>query len=269
MWRALPFARDTGTNAVCCPRLRAFSLQMLWWYTVILNTLYSFLWDVYKDWGMGYPRDPKGRSQYLFLRPQLDYRRPWLYYFVVVQNLLLRACWSLKLSSHLQEYATGAAVVIMFEIFEVYRRWAWIYGRVEWECIDKNVRTARCQRPARAAGCVATGARGNGVRSPSCVRRAVLLSARPGRTRAPAHGRSQRAPRSPSASPGPRTSRLSDDLGRGAVEPRATSALGGCLARHAPPPCACRASVFMKVSETETRSNQRVNKGSQGDVPVR
>jgi hypothetical protein len=114
-------------------------LELLWLYAVVINTLYSFLWDVYMDWGLGKPRDSQGRSQWICLRPQLDFGNPLVYYFAIVVDLLLRGCWSLKLSSHLQEYAPGAAMVLMFEVFEIIRRWGWIYIRVEWECINKNI----------------------------------------------------------------------------------------------------------------------------------
>lgn len=48
-------------------------LEMLWQYAVVINTLYSFAWDIFMDWGLGFPRDRRGRPQWLFLRPQLDY----------------------------------------------------------------------------------------------------------------------------------------------------------------------------------------------------
>jgi hypothetical protein len=30
-------------------------------------------------------------------------------------------------------------MILMFEVFEIFRRWVWIYFRVEWECINKNI----------------------------------------------------------------------------------------------------------------------------------
>eukprot|EP00037_Helgoeca_nana_P025890 m.287574 g.287574 ORF g.287574 m.287574 type:complete len:441 (-) comp27078_c0_seq1:1152-2474(-) len=115
-------------------------LAMLWLYSVVINTVYSFLWDVFKDWGLGRPRSSVGKPQWLFLRPVLAYSLPLYYYVIIVVDLALRGCWSLKLSSHLQRYGShGQVFILVFEILEVLRRWAWIYFRVEWECISKKV----------------------------------------------------------------------------------------------------------------------------------
>jgi hypothetical protein len=38
----------------------------------------------------------------VFLRHTLIYGCPWAYYFAIVSNLLLRASWTYKLSSHLR-----------------------------------------------------------------------------------------------------------------------------------------------------------------------
>eukprot|EP00040_Diaphanoeca_grandis_P003204 m.24219 g.24219 ORF g.24219 m.24219 type:complete len:413 (+) comp14504_c0_seq1:176-1414(+) len=113
-------------------------LQALWMYTVVINTVYSWLWDVYMDWGLGRPR-MGGKPQWPFLRSTLVYQYPLLYYLIVPFDLALRATWSLKLSSHLLAHASGPAFVFVFEILEVLRRWGWIYFRVEWECINKKI----------------------------------------------------------------------------------------------------------------------------------
>eukprot|EP00053_Salpingoeca_punica_P019145 m.191913 g.191913 ORF g.191913 m.191913 type:complete len:385 (+) comp17577_c0_seq2:363-1517(+) len=110
-------------------------MQVLWLYAVTINTLYSFLWDVLMDWGLGFPSSP---ASYTLLRDDLRFGGPLPYYFAIVMDLALRLCWSLKLSSHLQRHATGQAFVFLFEILEVFRRFLWNFFRVEWECIKQN-----------------------------------------------------------------------------------------------------------------------------------
>lgn len=114
-------------------------LEVLWMYTVVINTIYSFLWDIYMDWGLGRPRSSTGKRQWPFLRPTLVYQWASLYYIIMPMDLALRATWSLKLSSHLQEHASGQTWIVLFEVLEVFRRWGWIFFRVEWECISKKV----------------------------------------------------------------------------------------------------------------------------------
>ena len=53
-------------------------------------------------------------------------------------NLLLRLAWSLKLSSHLNARAGGGALVFTVEAAEVFRRWVWVFLRVEWECVRRE-----------------------------------------------------------------------------------------------------------------------------------
>jgi hypothetical protein len=108
-------------------------LQELWLYAVILNTLYSFAWDVVMDWGLD------GSSvRYPLLRDDLRFGNALWYYLAIVLDLLLRLCWSLKLSSHLQRVASGQAFVFLFEVLEVFRRFVWIYFRVEWEVVKEE-----------------------------------------------------------------------------------------------------------------------------------
>eukprot|EP00049_Salpingoeca_infusionum_P021709 m.4251 g.4251 ORF g.4251 m.4251 type:complete len:368 (-) comp4443_c0_seq1:192-1295(-) len=110
-------------------------LQVLWLYTVTINTLYSFLWDILMDWGLC--RD--ATSSYPLLRHYIVYR-PWKYYAAMVVDLALRLCWSLKLSSHLQQHASGRAFVFVFEVLEVLRRFMWNYFRVEWQFVRESPR---------------------------------------------------------------------------------------------------------------------------------
>ncbi|EGD78168.1 hypothetical protein PTSG_09045 [Salpingoeca rosetta] len=109
-------------------------LQLLWLYTVTINTLYSYLWDILMDWGLC--RSP--RAKHVLLRDDLHFKRPWLYYTAMAGDLALRLCWSLKLSSHLQQHASGQAFAFLFEVLEVFRRFVWNFFRVEWQYIQER-----------------------------------------------------------------------------------------------------------------------------------
>lgn len=71
------------------------------------------------------------------LRPTLLYPLP-VYPLAVFFNFILRFTWSLKLSSHLHEYADGAAIIFWIELAELLRRWIWVFLRVEWETIKNG-----------------------------------------------------------------------------------------------------------------------------------
>lgn len=52
-------------------------------------------------------------------------------------NLVLRMTWSIKLSSHLHSQSEGSVLMLWLEVAEVFRRWMWVFLRVEWE-VAKN-----------------------------------------------------------------------------------------------------------------------------------
>ena len=64
----------------------------LWLIFVIIATVYSYGWDIYKDWSIG---DPK--SVNWMLRDQLLYPK-WWYYTAAIVNLMLRLMWTLNIS---------------------------------------------------------------------------------------------------------------------------------------------------------------------------
>lgn len=53
--------------------------------------MYCYLWDVIKDFGIF----QIWRGEHLFLREKLVYPQ-WCYYFVIVENLLLRFFWAVE-----------------------------------------------------------------------------------------------------------------------------------------------------------------------------
>lgn len=73
------------------------------------------------------PEHPYGlrRARYFY--------RKELYYIAIVVDLLLRCTWSFKLSPHLDHFNDLEGGIFLMEILEVFRRWMWIFFRVETE----------------------------------------------------------------------------------------------------------------------------------------
>ncbi|PNY27674.1 Protein ERD1-like protein 1 [Tolypocladium capitatum] len=109
-----------------------------WLVAVLVNSLYSFYWDVAKDWDLTLfagrrertsPHHPWG------LRGRLVFRSATLYYAVIAVDLALRCTWSMKLSPHLDKFSDFESGIFLVEMLEVFRRWVWIFVRVETEWI--------------------------------------------------------------------------------------------------------------------------------------
>ncbi|KAI1088439.1 EXS-domain-containing protein [Rostrohypoxylon terebratum] len=109
-----------------------------WIVACVVNSLYSFYWDVAKDWDL-LLFDSQARSspelKAFGLRRRLHVGPPIVYYVVIAMDLFLRCTWSLKLSPHLGRIADWEGSIFVIELLEVFRRWIWIFFRVETEWI--------------------------------------------------------------------------------------------------------------------------------------
>lgn len=128
----------------------ATTLYRLWLLAVFINSIYSFYWDVAKDWDLTlfssissiFPSSTTSSSYHptqqttpFGLRPHLIFRSPSIYYYAIALDLLLRFTWSLKLSPHLDHFADFESGIFVMECLEVGRRWMWIFFRVETEWV--------------------------------------------------------------------------------------------------------------------------------------
>ena len=104
--------------------------------SVVVNSIYSFCWDVAKDWDLTLlsrpnvrndPEHPYGLRQHRFFRSNA------IYYVAILVDFLLRCTWSLKLSPHLGRFNDLESGIFVMEILEIARRWLWIFLRVEAE----------------------------------------------------------------------------------------------------------------------------------------
>ncbi|KAK4266747.1 hypothetical protein QN277_023628 [Acacia crassicarpa] len=99
----------------------------LWLLSSVVNSLYSFYWDITRDWDLSnFSRIFKFNKPSLV--SNLFYGRKWLYFWVIGSNFLLRCSWTYKLSAHLRHnYLT----VFTITALEMFRRFQWVFFRVE------------------------------------------------------------------------------------------------------------------------------------------
>lgn len=132
MQRNLPAEGAEGTKA---------ALYRAWALAGLVNSLYSFYWDVTKDWDLTLlsSRRERNSPEHAFgLRRRLLLGGPALYYLVIAVDLMLRCTWSLKLSPHLDHITDFESSIFLIEFLEVFRRWVWIFFRVEAEWLRNN-----------------------------------------------------------------------------------------------------------------------------------
>ncbi len=104
-------------------------MYKFWIFFLLFSTLYSYSWDLRKDFGF-----LNLKSKNFLLRDRLYY--PWIafYYFAGIINLVLRFTWLLTLSpSFLKNLLYKTLTVTVLGILETFRRTLWNYFRVELE----------------------------------------------------------------------------------------------------------------------------------------
>ncbi|EDV54605.1 xenotropic and polytropic retrovirus receptor 1 [Drosophila erecta] len=92
----------------------------------LVSSIYSMFWDLLMDFGLF--RVWKGGN--LFLRDNLVYPR-WFYYFVIVENTLLRFVWILEFALVHQELLAPHNGTTLICFSEIVRRFFWNFLRLE------------------------------------------------------------------------------------------------------------------------------------------
>ncbi|KAL3699195.1 hypothetical protein R1sor_017217 [Riccia sorocarpa] len=110
----------------------------LWLLFSLINSCYSYYWDISRDWDFGcLTSSCQGRRKGYCLRQNLYFSKRWVYYWAISSNLVLRGAWTYKLSAHLRDYRLTA---FAFSALEIVRRFQWIFFRVENEYNRLNMR---------------------------------------------------------------------------------------------------------------------------------
>jgi len=105
----------------------------LWVASYILSFTYTFLWDVFMDWGLIDPRAPKDAP---FLREETIYGSKWFYYFSIIEDFVLRLSWVMNVSLGEAWMINGDLLTCITSPLEVFRRFIWNYIRLENEHVN-------------------------------------------------------------------------------------------------------------------------------------
>jgi hypothetical protein len=117
------------------------SLKVMWLFANIFSTIYKYIWDVHRDWGL-FTNLKDTRN--MFLRHPLTFEPIW-YYVAIVANLFLRLSWLivLLLRSNIPMGPSAIEYITWSVIFlELLRRSIWNVFRVELE----HLNTAKMDR---------------------------------------------------------------------------------------------------------------------------
>uniref|UniRef100_A0A915DKX6 Xenotropic and polytropic retrovirus receptor 1 n=1 Tax=Ditylenchus dipsaci TaxID=166011 RepID=A0A915DKX6_9BILA len=115
------------------------SFFYLWIFSYIISFTYTFLWDVFMDWGLADPRAPKDA---LLLREEMIYGSRWYYYFAIVEDFVLRLSWVMNVVSSISVSLAEAwmlhsdLLISIMAPLEVFRRFVWNYLRLENEHVN-------------------------------------------------------------------------------------------------------------------------------------
>lgn len=113
---------------------------------MFINSTYSFYWDISNDWNFGFFTNfLKSRSNTVYLRNKLIYSKT-VYIIAIVIDFSFRYIWVLKMiylnsssTSSLKNFSvmlfTTEMGNFMLEIFEIFRRWVWVFIKVETEYV--------------------------------------------------------------------------------------------------------------------------------------
>ncbi|KAL1957085.1 hypothetical protein VTO42DRAFT_6343 [Malbranchea cinnamomea] len=133
-------------------------LHRLWVLFSLINSAFTFYWDVAKDWDLSLfssiadsiRRYWKGSSHERFqhdpeynypfgLRPHRYFHANQIYYTAIIIDFILRFTWVSRLSVRINWINDLESGVFVLMFLEVMRRWMWIFFRIETEWV-RNTR---------------------------------------------------------------------------------------------------------------------------------
>jgi hypothetical protein len=117
----------------------------MWLLAAAMNSGFSYFWDIERDWEIGFfsrigkgggsssSRHMGGGGGITLPQPQLQSLLLFpkgFYLYLMLSNFILRQAWTYKLSPHLRN---NHLIVFCIVILEVFRRFQWLFVRIEVE----------------------------------------------------------------------------------------------------------------------------------------
>ncbi len=107
------------------------SFQNIWWMIALFSTIYSYMWDLKKDFGFLEP------GENYPLRAKLSYKSHYFYYICMITNLFLRFMWVLSVSPTIvYKFIRPEFFQLFIYCMEIIRRGMWNFIRVEYQHIE-------------------------------------------------------------------------------------------------------------------------------------
>ena len=101
----------------------------IWAVAGIIHALYTFLWDVLRDWGV------KEGVGWIGIRKERVYKFKLYYYLAIIVDFVLRFSFIIKLSLSIQTRIDADLLYTILAFGEMFRRFIWNFFRLEWEQI--------------------------------------------------------------------------------------------------------------------------------------
>ncbi|KAI4492046.1 hypothetical protein M0802_010171 [Mischocyttarus mexicanus] len=103
-----------------------------WVTSCIVNSVYSYTWDLKMDWGLLDSNAGENR----FLREEVVYSAAGCYYFAIIEDFILRFIWVPSFILVQCKYISNDMVTSIVAPLEVFRRFIWNFFRLENEHLN-------------------------------------------------------------------------------------------------------------------------------------
>lgn len=107
----------------------------LWLGSHTVNTIYSFWWDISRDWDLKLLVTGGSKGHAFGLRQDLLLFGPLGYYLAIFSDLVLRSLWILKISPDIDRILDKSSWVFILTFLELLRRAIWALFRMEAEWV--------------------------------------------------------------------------------------------------------------------------------------